>query len=502
MAKRTPDSSVRRSRIAANVVAQIAAATLIVIFLNYLAGTHVFRWDLSHGRRYSLSPLSKRFLNNLKKEVRIFLLLSPSAKDAPSQLLVDDVDSLLREYQYDGKRKIRVEKIDPYRDLTRARELQEKYRFGDLDNLIILDCDGKQKDIRFSDLAEYESAGMVKGHEIKEITAFTGERVLTEALLSLTEDRAPQIAFTSGHGELTPDNASLSRLSDYLTKQNIQLRTIDLSGGNPISPDVSALVIAGPSYDFSPPALQTLNNYWEKGGRILILLNARAKTPELDKFLVEIGLKPDPDLIVTNVRTGIEEESITLDLYARFESESPFLKAMSQATGFFPGGSRSIGIDAEKLKSKDLRARKMLVPVLPNYWGEKDDFLASNTDPVFHQGVDLLPPLAAGWSLDRGALEDVRVQVKSSSRMIVLGNADFIRDECLSRAAPDVDFALLCLNWLTDRQQLLAISPKIPHSFAVQLRPGQMDQIFWIVVVAMPIVAGVAGLLVWFARRH
>jgi hypothetical protein len=86
--------------------------------------------------------------------------------------------------------------------------------------------------------------------------------------------------------------------------------------------------------------------------------------------------------------------------------------------------------------------------------------------------------------------------------MIVLGNADFIRDECLSRAAPDVDFALLCLNWLTDRQQLLAISPKISHSFAIQLRPGQMDQIFWIVVVAMPFAAGVAGLLVWFARRH
>jgi hypothetical protein len=502
MAKRTPDSSVRRSTIAANVVAQIVAASLIVVFLNYLAGTHVVRWDLSHGRRYSLSPLSKRVLGNLKNEVRIYLLLSPSAKDAPSQLLVDDVDSLLREYEYDGKRKIRVEKIDPYRDLTRARQLQEKYRFGDLDNLIILDCDGKQKDIRISDLAEYESAGMVKGHEVKQMSAFTGERVLTEALLSLTEDRAPQIVFTSGHGELTPDNPSLSRLNDYLTKQNMQLSAIDLTGGNPVPANVSALVIGGPRYDFSPQALQALNNYWEKDGRVLILLNARAKTPELDKFLTEIGLKPETDLIVTNVRTGIEEESVTLDLYARFESESPFLKAMSQTTGFFPGGSRSIGIDAEKLKGKNLRARKMLVPVLPNYWGEKDDFLATNTDPVFHQGVDLPPPLVAGWSLDRGALEDVRVQVRSSSRMIVLGNADFIRDECLSRAAPDVDFALLCLNWLTERQQLLAISPKIPHSFAIQLRPGQMHQIFWIAVVAMPLAAGVAGLLVWFVRRH
>src|SRR5262249_51998054 len=144
------------------------------VFLNYLAGAHVMRWDLSHGRRYSLSPLSKRVLSNLKKEVKIYLLLSPSAKDAPSQLLVDDVDSLLREYQYDGKRKIRVEKIDPYRELTRARELQEKYRFGDLDNLIILDCDGKQKDIRVSDLAEYESANTAKGHDVKQVTAFTG----------------------------------------------------------------------------------------------------------------------------------------------------------------------------------------------------------------------------------------------------------------------------------------------------------------------------------------
>src|SRR5260370_1152780 len=98
-----------------------------------------------------------------------------------------------------------------------------------------------------------------------------------------------------------------------------------------------------------------------------------------------------------------------------------------------------MGIDEQRLKQLGVRASEMLAPAVPNYWGEKDDFLHSNANPTFHEGTDLPPPLFLGWALERGSIEDQRVQVRSSSRLVLIGNVDFIRDESLTRTSRDVD---------------------------------------------------------------
>ncbi len=144
----------------------------------------------------------------------------------------------------------------------------------------------------------------------------------------------------------------------------------------------------------------------------------------------------------------------------------------------------------------------MLAPAVPNYWGEKDDFLHSNANPTFHEGTDLSPPLFLGWALERGSIEDQRVQVRSSSRLVLIGNVDFMRDESLTRAAPDVDFLLLCVNWLTDREQLLAIAPKAPHPYMLDLAPIQMERILFLTVIGIPLLVAILGTAVWAVRRQ
>ncbi|MBV8275045.1 MAG: hypothetical protein JO170_07280, partial [Verrucomicrobia bacterium] len=56
--------------------------------------------------------------------------------------------------------------------------------------------------------------------------------------------------------------------------------------------------------------------------------------------------------------------------------------------------------------------------------------------------------------------------------------------------------------WLSDRQTLLAIPPKETPIYTLDLKPGQLDQIVLIVVVAIPMLAAVLGTLVWAARRR
>src|SRR6266481_3437972 len=54
----------QRVRTAANVVVQIALATLIVLMLNYLSFSRFGRWDLSRTSKYALSGLTRKFLSS------------------------------------------------------------------------------------------------------------------------------------------------------------------------------------------------------------------------------------------------------------------------------------------------------------------------------------------------------------------------------------------------------------------------------------------------------
>jgi gliding motility-associatede transport system auxiliary component len=493
-------ADIKRLLIGLNVVAQIAIVAAIVLMINYIGFSRYARWDISRYNKYALSELTKKFLKSLKKEVKIYVFFSPSSQSAGAELY-GDVQNLLKEYEAAGRRKIRVENVDPYRNLTRARELQVKFNFGSDENLLILDYQDRKKILRVADMAEYGAPGMFS--DAPQIKAFSGEQLITSALIQLVQDAGTRIGYVTGQGEPDIKNGEPPvRFADYIQRQDIKLEPLLLANLEKIPTDYAAIVLVGPKYDFGDRDLTLLRNYWNDQGRLLIALDPKVRTPKLDQFLGEFGIRPDQDLIVSQFKTGIEEQSVTLDVYAQFLPETGFLRSLSQATGFFPGGTRSLAIDDSKTAQQGLTVTKMLTPAVANYWGDKDDILNSQNTPAYAQGVDLPPPLYFGITLEKGSIKDTRVQLRSSSRMIVIGNADFLRGEALNQSAPDVDFILLSINWLADRQQLLAIAPKAPGTFMLNLSVAQMNQIVLLTVGGVPLLMALLGCAVWVVRRR
>src|SRR3954451_4359083 len=135
----SPAFSLRRWRIALNVIIQVLALFSLLLMVNYLSLTRYQRWDLSKYNRYSLSELTKRLLGSLKKDVHIYVLYSSRDQIPGGQILFDDVRNLLKEYEDASRRKVRVETVDLYEDLTKARSLQDRFRFGSERNLIIVE---------------------------------------------------------------------------------------------------------------------------------------------------------------------------------------------------------------------------------------------------------------------------------------------------------------------------------------------------------------------------
>ncbi len=63
---------------------------------------------------------------------------------------------MLTEYQYAAKGKLDVENIDPERNLSRAKELFNKYKVVTGENLLILDYEGRNKTVKASEMAEID----------------------------------------------------------------------------------------------------------------------------------------------------------------------------------------------------------------------------------------------------------------------------------------------------------------------------------------------------------
>jgi hypothetical protein len=491
---------IQRWRIGANVVLQTIIVAVIVLMINYVGFNRYKRWDLSGYNKYALSEMTKRFLKLLKKDVNIYVFFSPTSQGAGAEVYYD-LQNLLKEYEFAGKRKIHIETVDPYRNLTRTRELQVKFNFGADENLVILDYQNRKKILRVADMAEYDPPGMFS--ETPQVKGFRGEQIITSALIELTEDKETKIGFISGHGEPSLENGSpLSRFKEYVERQNIKLEPLNLTNLERIPTEYATVILTGPKYDLGDRDFSLLRNYWNEQGRIFILLDPKVKTPKLDQFLTEFGIRPDPDLIVTQFKTGIEEQSVTLDVYAQFLPETSFLRALSQATGYFPGGTCSLSIDESKVAQEGLTVTRALTPAAPNYWGDKDEILYSQKTPTYAQGIDLPPPLYFGVALEKGSIKDARVQLHSSSRMIVLGNADFVRNESLSESPPDVDFVLMSVNWLADREQLVGIAPKSARTFTLNLSDRQMNEIVLLTVAGIPMLIALLGLGVWSMRRR
>src|SRR6202022_3969942 len=114
--------------------------------------------------------------------------------------ITGDVQNLLTEFQYTAKGKIDIENIDPERNLSRAKEVLEKYKVVSDESLLIIDYEGRNKTVKASEMAEIDQSGMAFG-EGPRVTAFKGEQAITSAMMDLVEGKKNTIGYVLGHKE-------------------------------------------------------------------------------------------------------------------------------------------------------------------------------------------------------------------------------------------------------------------------------------------------------------
>ncbi|MDQ2868143.1 MAG: GldG family protein [Verrucomicrobiota bacterium] len=496
---------IRRWQIGANVVIQVALLFLLTTMVNYWGFEHYKRWDYSRDHRYQLSDKTKRVLDSLKSKLRITVFFSNNTP------ITADVQNLLTEIQYAARAKVDVEQIDPDRDFARAKELVDKYKVVSDESLLVLDYEGRNKTVKASEMADIDRSGAAFG-EGPRVTAFKGEQVVTAAILDLVEGKKNIVGYVLGHKEpALTDTPTLNPLAEPLTTSPISVMKTFVENGNvkfqelnlfnvpAIPADVRVVMILGPQYDFSDREMQLLRDFWNKQGRILVLLDPTAKTPKLSAFLKELGITEQDDRLMAVVRTGIEEMARVRDVVGRFLPDSPITKKLADARGAFFGATCSLGLEQARVQSAGIQLRP-LVQAEKGYWGEVD---YNSDDPAklqFNQGRDFAEPLIIAASVENGGSPDERVQV-NAARLVVVSNSTFVQDSALTQDQQALDFVAGSLDWLMSREQLIGIAPKVPHPLTFSLDETELRNLRWLILVVMPLIPALLGLLVWWKRR-
>jgi len=482
-----------RVHLTLNVLVQVAVVVAIVAMANYLSVRHYSRMDLSRTRKFSLGQQTKAVLAGLAKPVQAIVFFAGEGEAEA------DCKMLLREYEFSSKGKLTVEEVSPYLNLTRARELAAKYKFGGNENIVILDYDGKHKFINSSDMADFEQMdqmAQMMGRR-PQMTAFKGEQMLTSALLELTEGKQNKMYVLGGHGEYSYDAPQNKVLKEQLGRQNIKAEGLLLASLSKIPDDASGLIIISPHFDYSGRDLRLLDEFWERKGRFFIAIGPVGKTPGLNAWIAARGIQPMGDTVLRVVNIG--GMTGLMELEGVIGKGSPVTRNLEDVGVMLVGQTQSLGLDRTKETTAQLQL-SALMSSPEGFWGETEYVADRKTVPYFDPKKDHPGPLTLAASVEKGASRDPNVKLETA-RMVVVGNGDLLSDEGLRAGPAGLDLATNAFNWLLNRDSLIAIPAKAKQNLQISLNGGQLIAIAKWVTLYIPLLIGLFGLCYLWARN-
>ncbi|RZO87687.1 MAG: hypothetical protein EVA58_02055 [Kiritimatiellaceae bacterium] len=466
-----------------HVGVNVLLAYLLLLLVFMLSTRLILRSDWSEFSFYALSDRTVSLLDELDQVVEITVLFQEEHR------LYEDIEQLLKEYQA-ASSLVRVTWLDPVLDRgqTEAIALQFSVREA---QVLILDNGVEHRIIRATDMMDVEP---VEGTERFRITGFRGEQMISQALLELKESIRPKVYFLEGHGELSlqvsPNGRSLSRLRSMTQQRAIDVETLLIRGNNPIPDDADAVVIAGPLMQLSGGVVGALDDYLANNGRVMVLQDSM-RTSGLESLLRRWGVALPQGIVVDPEKT-LRGRELNVENFGRH----PIGRGLDATVQLLMPGAVLPARRANEAGSVDQLRIESLMNSSEKSWLETN---VQRGRAVFNVASgDVGGPLPLGLAIERGVSQGLDVEI-GSSRLVVLGDSDFIENQHLMGA--NGAFFLRCLEWLIGRDELIDVAPRLVQEIRLPLDAGQMRLLFWTLVMGLPFLMVLLGGFVAWRRR-
>lgn len=456
-----------------NAVASAVLVLAISVMVGAIAARHSKQIDLTRDNRYSLSPQSRKVVAGLPREVEAVAFYKETT---PNRRRMED---LLEQYRHAG-RKLSYRFVDPDRNPGEAKARQ---------------------------VTNYGETVLVSGAREERIQG-AEERELTNALIKVTREGRKKFYFLTGHGEhglADTGKDGLSALRQALERENFDTADLALLRSPEIPADAAAVVIDGPKTDLAPPEIETLRDWMDAGGKMLVMIEPVGPPddrgqPNLEDFLASWGVALGRDVIIDRMSRLFGGDYL-IPIVSQYE-DHPITRDFSLAC-FFPT-ARSVdvaspvpmGVTGQKLALTGADA-----------WGETDQArLAGERKAQFDEGADRMGPLPVASAFTKSipgeAAADSGAEGPGAreARLVVIGDSDVATNTNMGLQG-NGDFILNALGWLAEEEDLVAIRPREGKNEPIVLSASQGRMLFYIPVVGLPLATLIIGTTVVARRR-
>ncbi|WP_018971102.1 Gldg family protein [Rubritalea marina] len=504
--------TINRFSLGSAAIFQVALAFLAVVLLNFLSCTNHKRFDLSRHTDFSLAETSIQYLQSpaVKERSQPIKIVAVVKQSSPYYLRIK---AQLENYRRQSNNAIVVEHIDPLHDRDRLLEFSTTYQRKIATESILIDARDSLEGDEGSDLVKHIRSFPVDALFTEEVDRFNkhyisswnDEAVITTSLVSAVEGTPRKFYFIVDKAridEQTKGTPAWKNFQRMLNEQNIELLPIQISSIKKIPDDAEGLAIIGPAFDFDKQEIAVLNEYWDRNSAsIFITLDPNAKLKNLKRFLREYGITPLDNRILSTNPLGK-----TLTAARAFFTQGPEATiGLAHQSTRFDGPSMGLEIqnNNDRLAIRNINPFP-LVQAADGWWGESRYTEPNpNFDPREDQGIiegaaNPTPAFISG-AVVRG-LENNDTTAPLTSRMIVIGNTDFLRPE--NDREEINQFLNSSINWLAGRQALIGVPPKSVMRQKITIEPKNKSLIDQITLIYLPFGLLLIALIFWNSRRN
>ena len=470
-------------------------ATLLLVLVNLLA-SRLNVYGRFPVQADGLSHRARTLMASTRGEVEVKVLLPRSHVifEPLRQLLANMQDAAAEA----GGATLRIEIIDPHRDLARAAQLASQ--LGVTGWQVVFLHAGRVEKVALEEMLEtVDPRSVAVMTTAPRRTRFRGEQLCVTALARLARPRRPVIYASTGQGER--DFASYDSLSGYsdlareIRREGYMLHTLALADAGAVPDDCDVLLVAGPRRVPIPEVRAAIEAYLARGGRLLLLLDRPTELPHgWERVLDRLGLRL-AHLTAVGART-LGGFHLIVD---RFSSH-PIARELERNAVYFVNPQVIDVLDGGESAAPDRPRAEVVVAAPDGAWGETDpDDVPRRFDPGTDRQGRL--PLVVAVELGTGLGDDVGLR---AMRAVVVGDSNFGVNAVLSGGRTgNRDLLLNAVNWLTE-SGLPSASSLMAEGNVLQLGMSRRRQIRFFLhsAVYWPLLIAVLGVGCVTLRRR
>jgi hypothetical protein len=468
----------------------VVVAVGVLILTNVALYFHDAHFDLTREAVFTPSRQAETVVRGLTRDVKLTYFYQ--AQDQYGRRAKDMVEVLGRQ-----NRRLHVRTIDPDKQPTVA----ETYGVR-LYNAAVLEADGRRILVQSTDETDVAlgilrvlreqviTVCFLEGHGEYPVDNFEFHTHLDTLQAHTHGERGSAVVQAPGHG--------IGRMRRSLEALGFDVRKIILATQGAVPPECAAVVDANPRTTFLPAESDALAAYLAGGGSALLMYDLGfVLEPRLAATLARVGVGLTQDVVVDPLdHYSTDPEMVAVPVY------EPHPITRTVALTFYPG----------------IRALTLLPPppgvtLTPLIFSSKESYTKAvrpvdERQPVAQAGP--LPgatPAAPSGSAARRVLAVAAEGTWPGTepgerpfRLVVIGDGDFASNSFFPYMA-NSDLALSMVRWLIREEHAPSIAARIPVPPMVLLTKRQMQWVFLVVEILLPLSVVIAGAVVWWRRR-